>query len=176
MAHGREKVSNLISKEDVEKLKFQVPDLKESIEIGREGEPGHPNNWLSGDGGDDEAGRFKETMLSFFELCQGLHIEVMRAIAVGMGIDEFWFDGYTDVGDNTLRLLHYPEVKKDVFASNKLQVRAGEHTDYGSITILFQDDRGGLQVESPKGTFVDATPIPGIPGTIVINTGDLLAR
>jgi isopenicillin N synthase-like dioxygenase len=54
-----------------------------------------------------------------------------------------------------------------------MQVRAGEHTDYGSITLLFQDDRGGLQVKSPNGTFVDATPIPG---TVVVNAGDLLAR
>lgn len=43
----------------------------------------------------------------------------------------------------------------------------------GSITLLFQDARGGLQVRSPKGTFVNATPIEG---TIVINAGDLLAR
>lgn len=45
--------------------------------------------------------------------------------------------------------------------------------DYGSITLLFQDARGGLQVRSPTGTFVDATPIEG---TIVVNAGDLLAR
>lgn len=106
-------------------------------------------------------------------MCKELHIEVMRAIAVGMGLDASYFDGYTDVGDNTLRLLHYPGVKKSVFAENKLQVRAGEHTDYGSITLLFQDDRGGLQVKSPQGTFVDATPIEG---TVVVNAGDLLAR
>ena len=43
----------------------------------------------------------------------------------------------------------------------------------GSITLLFQDARGGLQVRSPKGTFVNATPIGG---TIVVNAGDLLAR
>lgn len=43
----------------------------------------------------------------------------------------------------------------------------------GSVTLLFQDSRGGLQVRSPKGTFVNATPIEG---TIVVNAGDLLAR
>jgi len=41
------------------------------------------------------------------------------------------------------------------------------------LTLLFQDDRGGLQVKSPNDTFVDATPIPD---TIVVNAGDLLAR
>ena len=65
----------------------------------------------------------------------------MRAIAVGLGIEESWFDNYTDVGDNTLRLLHYPEVRKGVFEINPGQVRAGEHSDYGSITLLFQDAR-----------------------------------
>ena len=170
VAHGREKVSALLDKEEVEKLKAQVPDLKESFEIGREGEEGLPNNWPSGDAAAEE---FKNVMIAFHDQCKELHVEVMRAIAVGMSLDEGYFDGFTDVGDNTLRLLHYPEVSKEVFRKNKLQVRAGEHTDYGSVTLLFQDNRGGLQVKSPNGTFVDATPIPG---TVVVNAGDLLAR
>ena len=53
------------------------------------------------------------------------------------------------------------------------RVRAGEHSDYGSVTLLFQDQQGGLEVKSPKGTFVRATPIEG---TVVVNAGDLLAR
>jgi isopenicillin N synthase-like dioxygenase len=146
-----------------------MPDLKESFEIGREGEEGHPNIWPSSDTAHD----FKTNMIEFFGQCKELHIEVMRAIAVGMGLEESYFDPYTDRGDNTLRLLHYPEVHKSVFAQSKQQVRAGAHTDYGSITLLFQDNRGGLQVSSPDGTFVDATPIAG---TVVVNAGDLLAR
>ncbi|KAG4429011.1 hypothetical protein IFR05_015507 [Cadophora sp. M221] len=170
VSHGREKVSTLLTKEAVAAAKAAAPDLKESLEIGREGADGLPNNWPTGD---EAAVHFKSTMLAFHDLAKELHINVMRAIAVGMGLDEAYFDGYTDVGDNTLRLLHYPEVEKSVFASNKLQVRAGEHTDYGSITLLFQDMRGGLQVKSPKGTFVDATPVLG---SVVVNAGDLLAR
>jgi len=169
VAHGREKTTTLTSKEEVEKLKAAAPDLKESFEIGREGAEGLPNNWPSGD---EEAVKFKHVMTSFHDECKQLHIEVMRAIAVGMGLECNYFDTYTDVGDNTLRLLHYPPASKEVF-KNKLQVRAGEHTDYGSITLLFQDDRGGLQVKSPHGHFIDATPIPG---SVVINAGDLLAR
>lgn len=85
----------------------------------------------------------------------------MRAIGLGMGLELGFFDKFTAVGDNTLRLLHYPATPREVFVRNKDQVRAGKHTDYGSITLLFQDDRGGLQVRSPRGTFVDAKPIEG---------------
>lgn len=169
-APGREKTTNLTDASDVEKLRQGNPDLKESLEIGREGEPDHPNQWPKEEG---ELVDFKSTMTKFHDECKGLHMEVMRAIAIGIGLDEHYFDGFTDVGDNTLRLLHYPEVRKDIFTINPGQVRAGAHSDYGSITLLFQDMRGGLQVQSPNGTFVDATPIEN---TCVVNAGDLLAR
>lgn len=141
------------------------------MEIGREGVDGLPNQWP--DGLDEEGREFKRVMQEFFRTCQGLHMKVMQAIALGLGLPEHFFDEFTDGGDNNLRLLHYPAVPKAVFRQNTGQVRAGEHSDYGSITLLFQDSRGGLQVRSPKGTFVDATPIAD---TIIINAGDLLAR
>ncbi|CEL03324.1 hypothetical protein ASPCAL04480 [Aspergillus calidoustus] len=100
-------------------------------------------------------------------------ILMTRAIALGMNLPVHFFDEYVDQGDNTLRLLHYPAVHKDIFKTNPGQVRAAEHSDYGSITLLFQDRRGGLQARSPEGTFVDVTPFPD---TVVINAGDLLAR
>lgn len=132
-----------------------------------------PNNWPPQPATDPEAKVFRDNMMRFHDLCKDLHINVMRAIAVGMALPSSYFDAFTSGGDNTLRLLHYPPAPKSVFQANKLQVRAGEHTDYGSITLLFQDNRGGLQVKSPNGTFVDATPIEG---TVVVNAGDLLAR
>jgi isopenicillin N synthase-like dioxygenase len=169
-APGREKVTQEMDPSEVAKIRDAVPDIKESLEIGREGEEGHPNQWPK-ETGDLEG--FKEMMMGFFTQCKILHQQVMSAIAVGLGLRESWFDSYTDVGDNTLRLLHYPGVDKKVFTVNPGQVRAGAHSDYGSITLLFQDDRGGLQVKSPNGHFVDATPIED---TVVVNAGDLLAR
>jgi isopenicillin N synthase-like dioxygenase len=169
-APGREKLKEIGDVKDFDKIRENNPDLKESLEIGREGEEGHPNHWPEETG---ELAGFKATMLKFHDQCKQLHTEVMRAIAIGMELDEHYFDRFTDMGDNTLRLLHYPEVRKDVFTINPGQMRAAAHSDYGSLTLLFQDMRGGLQVRSPNGTFVDATPIED---TVVVNAGDLLAR
>lgn len=146
-------------------------DLKETMEIGREGVVGHPNHWP--DHFDDEGKDFKEIMLSFFDRCKNLHFQIMSAIALGMRLPVNFFDKFIDNGDNNLRLLHYPAVRKDIFHQNPDQVPADEHSDYGSITLLFQDRHGGLQVCSPKGTFVDVIPIAD---SIVVNAGDLLAR
>ncbi|KAG7290367.1 hypothetical protein NEMBOFW57_000367 [Staphylotrichum longicolle] len=169
---GREKVSQLTSSAAVSALRTSIPDIKESFEIGRDDEPSHPNRWPPETEETKLAG-FKQTMTFFFTQLASLHTSVMRAIAVGMSLPETFFDRFVCDGDNTLRLLHYPAVRRDVFQINLGQVRAGEHSDYGSITFLFQDDRGGLQVQSPGGAFVDATPIEG---TCVVNAGDLLAR
>ncbi|KAJ5893452.1 hypothetical protein N7495_005143 [Penicillium taxi] len=169
---GREKLSTVeVDKVDIEGLRATLPDLKETMEIGREGVDGLPNRWP--DELDDEGKDFKKVMLSFSELCKDLHRHVMSAIALGMNLPEHFFDEFIGGGDNTLRLLHYSPVRKDVFKDHPDQVRAAEHTDYGSITLLFQDRHGGLQVRSPRGTFVDATPIAD---TIVVNAADLLAR
>ena len=154
----------------MQKEKASIPDLKESFEIGPDGVEGFPNQWP--DRFDEEGMVFRHTMMKFFDECKEMHRLVMSAIAMGMGLEESYFDNFVSNGDNNLRLLHYPPVKKEVFERNKGQVRAGAHSDYGSITLLFQDMRGGLQVQSLEGEWLDVTPIEG---TVVVNAGDLLA-
>jgi hypothetical protein len=155
--HGREKTTHLTEKEDVEALRAEVPDLKESLEIGRDDEEGMPNMWLPE--GDVEGQEFKEVMLAFFDECKGLQRKVMRAIAVGLDIEETWFDGFTDRGDNTLRLLHYPAVEREVFQKNKLQVRAGAHSDYGmSISCRTKEIDVGL-----TSNRLNNPPLPRLP-------------
>lgn len=134
---GREKTTDATDPAEIERIRAaEGQDLKESFEIGRDTEPDCPNHWP--DKYDEDGKVFKAYMLGFFDLVKQLHVEIMRAIAVGLDIEPNWFDSYTDRGDNTLRLLHYPEVKSEVFKKNKNTVRAGAHTDYGSITCLFQ--------------------------------------
>lgn len=131
---GREKTSNAFDFDEIAKEREEAgADLKESFEIGREGEEGFPNHWPDF----DEEGRlFKQHMIEFHDVCKSVYVELMRAIAVGMGIERGWFDPFCDGGDNTLRLLHYPQVESEVFEKKKGQVRAGEHSDYGSITLV----------------------------------------
>ena len=95
--------------------------------------------------------------------------DVMRAFALALELPDSFFDERHTGLTQTLRLLHYPPTESVAEG----QLGAGAHTDYGTLTVLFQDDSGGLQVQDLDGNWVDAPPIPG---TVVINTGDLLAR
>ncbi|KAG8759141.1 hypothetical protein FRC11_002467 [Ceratobasidium sp. 423] len=97
----------------------------------------------------------------------------MSSIALGLGLGERYFDNLINEQYHNLRLLSYPPISRDALLKEG-QSRAGAHSDYGSLTLLFQDQVGGLEVQNPHTKqFQPATPIPG---TIVVNVGDLLAR
>ncbi|MGB1239002.1 MAG: isopenicillin N synthase family dioxygenase, partial [Pseudomonadales bacterium] len=95
---------------------------------------------------------------------------ILRGLAIALGIEPHFFDSEFSEPISVLRFIHYPaiELKQD-----ELQIGAGAHTDYGCITILYQDEIGGLQVQNRNGQWLDATPIPG---SFVINIGDMMAR
>ncbi|KAH6663733.1 hypothetical protein B0J14DRAFT_661933 [Halenospora varia] len=164
---GVEKVSNVFDPNGIDQLRKQEPDVKESLEIGSE--PGHypvkndVNVWPSSLPG------FKEKMSWFYKRCDDLHQDLLEAIALGLGIKKDFFRGIKN-GDHVLRLLHYPSVEKS-YMEKEGAVRIGSHTDYGTVTLLFQDGTGGLQVQYPDGNFYDVDPVPG---AIVINCCDLL--
>ena len=100
--------------------------------------------------------------------------EILRALAVGLGLDEEHLLRKHSGHNNQLRLLHYPPVQAQALEDGHA-ARCPVHTDWSSITLLFQDDCGGLEVEdvAHPGTFVPATPIKN---AIVMNVGDLLQR
>jgi isopenicillin N synthase-like dioxygenase len=113
---------------------------------------------------------FRRVVLEFFDACLRLSTDVLRAYAVALRIRETFFEESHTPGAHTLRLLHYPPCEGESGAG---PTRAGAHSDYGSITLLFQVEVGGLEVRNASGGWIAAPPIPG---TILVNTGDLMER
>ncbi|KAL7341749.1 thymine dioxygenase [Rhodotorula toruloides] len=171
VAEGRERVTQESSKEAIEKLRAQAPDYKETMEIGKDYKDGpydspFENRWPETDLPD-----FKPFMNQFFEDCHRLHVEIMRALALAMGLGEGFFDDKVNQKAHNLRLLNYPSIEKAKIEGGGN--RAGSHSDYGTVTLLFQDSVGGLEVQDKQGNFVPARPVDD---TVVVNVGDLLMR
>jgi len=112
---------------------------------------------------------FRDTALGYFNALWRLGLDLHLAIAADLGLPETFFADKFDRPMATLRLLHYPPR-----AANQAELPgAGEHTDYGSITILLTDDVGGLEVRRRDGSWIKAPPIPG---AFICNIGDCLMR
>ncbi|XP_010863374.1 2-oxoglutarate-dependent dioxygenase htyE [Esox lucius] len=119
---------------------------------------------------------FREIQSSFFLRCKDLCLRVLRVMAHSLGLEpEVFLNAHRLIGSDengsTLRSLYYPEVRSDRVKEG--QLRCGEHSDYGSITLVFQSQEGGLQVRTRSGEFVNA---PSIPGTVLVNIADLMQR
>jgi isopenicillin N synthase-like dioxygenase len=149
-------------------------DLKEAFNIGFEMPDGDP---------DTAAGRhfrapnlwpglpgFRDAVLGHFAACHAIGRRLHRAFAADLGLPPGWFEDKLDRPMATLRLLHYPPRPDRIEPG---QLGAGEHTDYGCVTLLLTDDAGGLQVRRRDGTWIDA---PHVPGAFVCNIGDCLMR
>ncbi|MEH2239803.1 isopenicillin N synthase family dioxygenase [Nostoc sp.] len=110
------------------------------------------------------------SILAFYDSCTELANTILQAFPLALELPEDFFITRHNQQNHTLRLLHYPPLQTP---QKPGQVRAGEHCDYGSITLLFQDDVGGLEVQTASGEWIAA---PAIPDTMVVNTGDLMQR
>ncbi|MDF2115466.1 2-oxoglutarate and iron-dependent oxygenase domain-containing protein [Roseiarcaceae bacterium H3SJ34-1] len=137
-------------------------DDKEAFNVGVEGAGPAANVW-------PELAEFRSTVLDYFDKVLALGVALHRPIAKDLDLDPHFFDSKLDRPMATLRLLHYPPAS--VRADG--QYGAGEHTDYGNLTLLLTDDAGGLEVRGLDGAWIAA---PYIPGAFVCNIGDCLMR
>lgn len=97
---------------------------------------------------------------------------VLRGIALSLDLaPDYFAETYTANPTVLFRIFHYPASLADT-AQAAAPWGVGEHSDYGLLTLLAQDDSGGLQVKTPGG-WIDAPPLPG---TLVCNIGDMLDR
>ncbi|NQZ31133.1 MAG: 2OG-Fe(II) oxygenase [Oceanospirillaceae bacterium] len=149
-------------------------DFKETFDMGRNLAPDHPHvlaeKPLHGTNQYPELVGFKELVETHYWDMLELGKTILRGLAIALGLAPYYFDKNFTEPLSVLRFIHYPQVEKIAL---KNQIGAGAHTDYGCITILHQDDIGGLQVQDKQGQWLDATPIAG---SFVINIGDMMSR
>jgi isopenicillin N synthase-like dioxygenase len=149
-------------------------DWREQIDIGperaavkpRPGDPDWvrligPNQWPSALPG------LRERVLAWQDEALRVTREVLRALAVALGQEEGYFDAWFDEESSLhVKIVHYPG--RPTQAEDQ---GVGAHKDYGYLTLLQQDEIGGLQVRATDGGWIDAAPVPG---AFVVNIGEML--
>jgi isopenicillin N synthase-like dioxygenase len=138
-------------------------DLRETFKAGSDAF-GPTNNWPEG------RPAFRAAVLAYYDAASQVCERIMHAVATSLGLPEDYFDAAHRQHGGSTSLLHYPPLSGEPLPG---QLRAGAHTDWGTITLLFQDDMGGLEVLGPEGTWL---PAPSLPGTAIVNSADLLTR
>ncbi len=111
---------------------------------------------------------FRPAALAYMAAMEALSRRLVGLIALGLDLPEDYFAPYFERPTVFLRLLHYPPTPDEdgLFGS-------APHTDYGFITLLAQDDVGGLEVRNRDGRWIAAPPVDG---SFVLNVGDILSR
>jgi isopenicillin N synthase-like dioxygenase len=118
----------------------------------------------------DRPAGFRPAWEAYYRALEDLARRIMRVFAVALKLPEDTFEPTIDRPISALRALNYPEQR---IAPQAGQLRAGAHTDYGSLTILLpQAGSGGLQILAPSGEWRD---VPPVDGAFLINIGDLMA-
>ena len=104
-----------------------------------------------------------------YKMLEKTGVYVLRALALFLDLDEFYFDNYIKNGNSILRPIHYPPITEEP----KNAVRAAAHGDINLITLLMGSHGKGLQVQNHAGEWIDAIAEPD---ELVINVGDMLSR
>jgi isopenicillin N synthase-like dioxygenase len=150
------------------------PDLKESFNWGADVPPDHPYALAGYRGyGSNQVPPipgFKEQTNAYADAMRSLGDQLLELIARSLDLPDDWFKPFFQSKGGKLRLIKYPPQPGSAHLN---QLGAGAHTDWGAITILAQDDIGGLEVRNVAGDWIQAKPVPG---AFVINIGDLMAR
>ncbi|EPY30404.1 oxidoreductase [Strigomonas culicis] len=125
---------------------------------------GHP---LRGPNVHPDIEGWKELLETHYKDMQAMALQLLRALALAIGIDENFFVSKFVEPLSAFRIIRYPALPEE-----KGRVVCGAHTDYGVVTLLYQDTVGGLQVRNLDGEWMDAPPVEG---SFVVNIGDMMA-
>lgn len=117
----------------------------------------------------EELPKFNTVGKEAYQMLEKTGVYVLRALALYLGLDEFYFDKYIKDGNSILRPIHYPPITDEP----KDAVRAAAHGDINLITLLMGAQGKGLQVQNHNGDWIDAMAEPD---ELMINVGDMLSR
>lgn len=159
------------------------PDRKEGIYFGTEHAADHPSVAASTPlhGANQfpaQPAALRDAVLDWLDAVRPVADAVMRGIALGLGLPGTWFEQYLTADPTILfRIFHYPP-KSPGDGEQSLDHRddrwgVGEHTDYGLLTLLAQDDLGGLEVRDLHGQWI---PVDANRDVVICNIGDMLER
>jgi isopenicillin N synthase-like dioxygenase len=151
------------------------PDWKEGLYLGVELPDDHPlvlaRTPLHGRNLFPVVPGLQEAALAYIEALTRLGHTLMEGIALSLGLEASYFaDRYTADPLILFRIFNYPS--RPAPEGQDVLWGVGEHSDYGLLTILWQDDVGGLQVKTRDG-WIEAPPVPR---SLVCNLGDMLDR
>ncbi len=116
-----------------------------------------------------ELPRFNISGKEAYQMLEKTGINVLRALALHLELDEFYFDEFAIDGNSILRPIHYPPITSEP----ENAIRAAAHGDINLITLLMGAQGRGLQVQNHDGEWIDAIAAPD---ELVINVGDMLSR
>ncbi len=145
-------------------------DLKEFWHFGQyvdsadSNPPSFPENkWV------EELTAFNVSGKEIYQSLESTGKTMLQAIALYLGLDEFYFDQRIFNGNSILRAIHYPPITSDPLNA----IRAGEHEDINLITLLVGASADGLEVLNKQGQYI---PVTAVENHIVVNVGDMLQR
>lgn len=149
-----------------------LPDLKEGFYIGEAMSKDHPYFVQKLARRPKDAKDFETTSMEYYKAMHALARDILVVLAQTLDLKEDYFAAFTTNAVATLRYLHYPPQPKD--SDEKLSRGIGAHTDFGSVTLLTQDEVDGLQVwEKSTNEWLDIVPIKG---AYVMNLGNMFMR
>jgi isopenicillin N synthase-like dioxygenase len=145
-------------------------DLKEFWHVGRDLTPGHAfRNHMPDNVWPSEVPSFKDTFQELYASFDKAGLQILKAIARFLAIDEDYFIDTVRDGNSVMRLLHYPPIEGEPGS----HVRAGAHEDINTITLLLGAEEAGLELQTKDGRWIPVSPKPG---ELVVNIGDMLQR
>ena len=169
-APGLEKVTqHTYDEAEIAKAR-EIPDYKESFESGNVNDASQPNIWLP----EEKLPGFRSFMEDYFNVCKELVHHILDALSIALDVPG---EGLSPTHKDSLfqlRILHYPTIDVKQLRNNT-RSRINAHSDFGTLTLLFQDSIGGLEIEDPnrKGLFRHVSPVED---AVLVNVGDLMAR